>query len=105
MPFIFLPPGFEVRYSRNTMTTDVSPHQNIPPAFLPLFPNGWPDLARREGFELPKEFRISEHLSRSHGGVCCARPNVRHSLELRAQLPRAWPGWEQVGTVLTAFKV
>jgi hypothetical protein len=26
----------------------------FPRPFLPLFPNGWADLARREGFELPK---------------------------------------------------
>src|SRR5262249_55454934 len=49
--------GFELKYSGNVMTTDVSPYQEFPPAFLPLFPNGWLDLAQREGFELPKEFR------------------------------------------------
>jgi hypothetical protein len=25
------------------------------PAFLPVFPNGWADVAKREGFELPEE--------------------------------------------------
>jgi hypothetical protein len=39
------------------MSTDVSPYQPFAEAFLPLFPNGWPDLAQREGFELPKGFR------------------------------------------------
>ncbi len=27
----------------------------VPRAFLPIFPNGWADVAKREGFELPKE--------------------------------------------------
>ena len=48
---------FELKYSGNTMSTEVSPGQPFPEAFLPLFPNGWPDLAKHEGFELPKEFR------------------------------------------------
>jgi len=30
---------------------------SFPSAFLPLFPNGWADIAKREGFELPKEFQ------------------------------------------------
>lgn len=29
----------------------------FPKAFLPLFPNGWDDLAEREGFEIPKKPR------------------------------------------------
>lgn len=33
----------------------VSPGGNFPPAFRPVFPNGWADVAEREGFELPKE--------------------------------------------------
>jgi hypothetical protein len=48
--------SFELKYSGNIMSTDVSPYQQFPEAFLPLFPNGWADLARREGFELPKSF-------------------------------------------------
>ena len=32
--------------------SDISSH-NFPPGFLPLFPNGWADVAKREGFELP----------------------------------------------------
>jgi hypothetical protein len=47
--------GLELRHGGNTMSTDVSPWQPMPEAFQPLFP-GWPDLAKREGFELPKEF-------------------------------------------------
>ena len=49
--------SFVIKYSGNTMSTDVSPYQPFPPAFLPLFPGGWPDLARREGFPLPKDFQ------------------------------------------------
>jgi hypothetical protein len=30
------------------------PRPRFPKAFLPLFPNGWDDLAEREGFEIPK---------------------------------------------------
>lgn len=41
----------------NNMSTDVSPYQPFPQAFLPLFPNGWKDLANREGFSLPKSFQ------------------------------------------------
>jgi hypothetical protein len=49
--------NFSLRQGANTMTTSVNPWQPFPEAFRPLFPNGWPDLAAREGFELPKEFR------------------------------------------------
>ena len=49
--------SFELKSSGNTMSTDISPYQPFPAAFLPLFPNGWPDLAKREGFILPKEFQ------------------------------------------------
>jgi hypothetical protein len=31
------------------------PGPRFPKAFLPLFPNGWADVAEREGFELPKK--------------------------------------------------
>jgi len=34
---------------------DLASHPSFPPAFLPIFPNGWADVAKREGFELPKE--------------------------------------------------
>ncbi len=33
----------------------VSSGGNFPPAFRPIFPNGWADVAKREGFELPEE--------------------------------------------------
>lgn len=49
--------SYELRYSGNIMNTEVSPYQEFPLAFRPLFPNGWSDLAEREGFELPKAFR------------------------------------------------
>ena len=49
--------NFTLRQGANTMTTSVNPAQPFPEAFRPLFPNGWPDLAAREGFELPKEFQ------------------------------------------------
>ena len=28
---------------------------SFPGAFRPLFPNGWADVAKREGFELPED--------------------------------------------------
>jgi hypothetical protein len=39
----------------------VTPKQDLPARFHPLFPNGWPDLARREGFELPHAFSAAPH--------------------------------------------
>jgi hypothetical protein len=47
----------EVNQAGGRMSTDVSPWQPFPEAFKPLFPNGWKDLAAREGFELPAEFK------------------------------------------------
>jgi hypothetical protein len=47
---------FTIKQAGNNMTAGVTPWQPFPQAFKPLFPNGWPDLAAREGFELPKEF-------------------------------------------------
>jgi hypothetical protein len=47
----------ELRQAGSGMTTDVSPWQPFPEAFKPLFPGGWPDLAAREGFQLPQEFK------------------------------------------------
>ena len=32
---------------------DVSQGSWFPPPFRPIFPNGWPDVAKREGFDLP----------------------------------------------------
>ena len=34
--------------------------KNFPYAFLFLFPGGWPEVAQREGFELPKEYQEAE---------------------------------------------
>jgi hypothetical protein len=41
----------------NSMTTSISPWQPFPEAFHSVFPGGWADLAAREGFELPAEFK------------------------------------------------
>lgn len=49
--------GFTVKSSNNNFATDVTPNQPFPEAFLPLFPNGWKDLASRENFQLPKSFQ------------------------------------------------
>ncbi len=38
----------------DTYPLDLSQYP-FPNAFLPVFPNGWADVAKREGFELPKE--------------------------------------------------
>lgn len=46
--------SFAIRSHGNAFGTDVAPEQPFPEAFLPLFPNGWSDLAKREGFEMPK---------------------------------------------------
>lgn len=45
----------EVRRMGGIMSTDVSPYQ-FPGPFRAIFPGGWPDVAKREGFDLPKEF-------------------------------------------------
>ncbi len=47
--------NLELRQGNSSMSTYVSPWQ-FPEAFRPVFPGGWPDVAAREGFELPKEF-------------------------------------------------
>jgi hypothetical protein len=49
--------NFEFRYGGNVVSSLVHPFDSFPRAFLPLFPNGWADLAAREGFELPAWFR------------------------------------------------
>lgn len=48
--------NYAVRSHGNAFATDVSPEQPFPEAFLPIFPSGWTDLAKREGFDLPKGF-------------------------------------------------
>lgn len=54
--------GGEPRYTwslhysgRISSSQGLAPY-HFPEAFRPLFPNGWPEMAAREGFELPKEF-------------------------------------------------
>jgi hypothetical protein len=39
------------------MRADVSPRSPFPESFRPVFPNGWADVAKREGFELPEAFQ------------------------------------------------
>ncbi|HEY4416266.1 MAG TPA: hypothetical protein VGO57_11280 [Verrucomicrobiae bacterium] len=46
-----------LKQAGNNMSYDVLPQQPFPAAFSPLFPGGWQELAQREGFELPKEFK------------------------------------------------
>ena len=48
---------FTIKATHSSMTTEISPWQPFPEAFKPLFPNGWADLAKAEGFELPPEFQ------------------------------------------------
>ncbi len=49
--------NYTLKQAGNSMTTSVSPWQSFPEAFRPLFPGGWADLAKAEGFELPEEFK------------------------------------------------
>jgi hypothetical protein len=46
----------ELETGGGSMYTTISPYQPFPTAFRPLFPNGWADLAKREGFPLPPLF-------------------------------------------------
>jgi hypothetical protein len=48
--------NYVVENAGSSMSSSVS-ERNFPEAFLPLFPNGWTDLAAREGFVLPKTFQ------------------------------------------------
>jgi hypothetical protein len=43
-----------------SMTTEISPWQPFPETFKVVFPGGWKQLAEREGFALPEEFRTNE---------------------------------------------
>jgi hypothetical protein len=43
--------------SGDSAPRNLSSRPSFPPAFLPLFPNGWADVAKREGFELPEEIK------------------------------------------------
>jgi hypothetical protein len=49
--------SYELQQAGSTMSTVVSPWQPFPEAFRAIFPGGWKDVAEREGFELPKEFK------------------------------------------------
>ena len=41
--------------SENDLWNDKLGLAPFPKPFLPIFPNGWADVAKREGFEMPKE--------------------------------------------------
>jgi hypothetical protein len=49
------------KYSSDKRASGISvsfgyfPEFDLPATFRPIFPNGWADVAQREGFELPKE--------------------------------------------------
>lgn len=47
----------DVRQGMSVMSCGLTPGQPLPEAFQPLFPGGWKELAERENFELPQEFR------------------------------------------------
>lgn len=46
-----------LKQAGNVMSYGVSPRQPFPEAFRSLFPGGWRELAKREGFKLPAEFK------------------------------------------------
>lgn len=47
---------WSLHYSGRISSSQGLTPYHFPEAFRPLFPNGWPEMAAREGFELPKEF-------------------------------------------------
>ncbi len=49
--------GYTLQQGYSMMSSSVLPWQPLPEAFRAVFPGGWPELAQREGFELPKEFK------------------------------------------------
>ncbi len=49
----------ELKQAGSTSYIDVSPGRPLPESFQPVFPGGWTELARREGFDLPKGFPIN----------------------------------------------
>jgi hypothetical protein len=49
--------NYRLKQAGNSMVTSVSPWQPFPEAFRPIFPDGWEELAAREGFELPADFK------------------------------------------------
>ena len=48
---------YTLQRANSQMQTSVSPWQPFPEEFRTAFPGGWQELAQREGFELPKEFK------------------------------------------------
>ena len=50
----------DLQQARSSMTCGLTPYQPLPEAFRTLFPGGWKDLAKREGFELPENLREKE---------------------------------------------
>jgi hypothetical protein len=48
---------FQVETPGQGTMSAVSPSEQFPEIFRGIFPGGWTDLAQREGFELPKEFK------------------------------------------------
>lgn len=49
--------GYTLQQGNSMMSASVLPWQSFPEAFRSVFPGGWQELAEREGFELPKEFK------------------------------------------------
>ncbi|MGC3959402.1 MAG: hypothetical protein QM813_16090 [Verrucomicrobiota bacterium] len=49
--------GYTLQQGYSMMSSSVLPWQPFPEAFRAIFPGGWEELAQKEGFELPKEFR------------------------------------------------
>jgi hypothetical protein len=49
--------SFTLQRANSQMQAGVTPWQPFPEEFRAVFPGGWRELAQREGFELPKEFR------------------------------------------------
>ena len=45
----------QIQYPNGGTSSDDLSKRRLPEVFLPVFPNGWADVAIREGFELPKE--------------------------------------------------
>ena len=48
---------YTLQRANSQMQTSVLPWQPFPEEFRTAFPGGWQELAQREGFELPKEFK------------------------------------------------
>jgi hypothetical protein len=51
---------FSLEQAGGSMGANVSPWQPFPEPFRAVFPGGWEELAQREGFELPKEFKKAQ---------------------------------------------